>query len=524
MEDFSNTDDDVFIIHTKRMIDRGALLSRYSRTASLDIRDLYHREFEPNENRGMEFYRKVFLEYGDESVSELVTAQMAIQNLSNVATKKIEEIRVGLSFLEKSSRYVRYDKKVNDRYLFIEPGKIGLSGKLSEEYMETCNLLFDTYSSLYEPMLETVRKMFPIDEIDFLSSDAGTEIPYDELNETDKKIAKKSYDSSVRSKVLDEIRFILPAGTLTNLGISGNGRAYIELVARLRQSGDSESIFLADKIFHELQGEFPGLIENAISERKVELLDYEDNVRKITSIDIETPPVDGTVSLVSCDDRIASIDRVISLLLYHNNGSMQAIGKKVQDMSLSTKADLVSKIGNLRKNRRMKPPRAFESVNYVFEVNTNYGAFRDLQRHRFLSVIRNPLTARYGYDTPETLALVPGYTEKFKDAMERASLAYERIRAESGPQVAQYVVPYAFRYPVAVTANLRELTYFIELRSTPQAHEDLRKISIEMYMLLKKAHPELSDIIRFADAGKYQLGRLRSETRKERKLTGYEQG
>ena len=117
MDEFSNTDDDVFLVRTRRMIDRGALLSRYSRTATLDIRELYRKEFENDERRGTEFYKKVFIEYGDESVSELVTAQMAIQNVSNVVSKRIEEVRVGLSFLEKSSRYVRYDRKVDGKSL-----------------------------------------------------------------------------------------------------------------------------------------------------------------------------------------------------------------------------------------------------------------------------------------------------------------------------------------------------------------------------------------------------------------------
>ncbi len=106
---FSNFDKNIFLINLESQLDRGALLSRYSRTSSLDIRELYSKEFENNESRGKDFYRRVFLEYGDESVAELVNVQLSIQNISNISAKLIEESRIGLSYLEKSSRYVLID-------------------------------------------------------------------------------------------------------------------------------------------------------------------------------------------------------------------------------------------------------------------------------------------------------------------------------------------------------------------------------------------------------------------------------
>ena len=110
-EAFSNRDRNVFLITAERGIDRGALISRYSRTASLDIREVYDKEFAANSERGSEFYRRVFSDYGDESVAELVFAQVGVQGVSNVVSKMMEDLRIGLSFIEKSSRYVRYDKK-----------------------------------------------------------------------------------------------------------------------------------------------------------------------------------------------------------------------------------------------------------------------------------------------------------------------------------------------------------------------------------------------------------------------------
>src|SRR4030095_5104619 len=109
---FSNSDRAVFAITTPRQVDRGALMSRYSRTDKT-MRRIFLDEFANNPTRGEEFYRKILLEYGDDSVAELGEAQVAVEGISNIAAKKIEDHRIGLSYLEKSSRYVAFDRKIN---------------------------------------------------------------------------------------------------------------------------------------------------------------------------------------------------------------------------------------------------------------------------------------------------------------------------------------------------------------------------------------------------------------------------
>ncbi len=525
MSQFSNENKDVFLIKPSRMIDRGALISRYSRTATLDIRDLYRKEFEHDETRGADFYKRVFLEYGDESVAELVTAQMGLQNISNIATKVIEESRIGLSFIEKSSRYVRYDKKVNGRYLFATGDKIGISGSLKDLYEDHCEALFDTYSEMYSEVKEEVRKSYPIDNFVFMDSQDGKNKQFSNLvDESDIKIAEKSYESSVRAKVLDEIRFLLPASTLTNMGVTGNGRAFISLLQRLKNYGLPETTELSDGIYRELKDEFPELIDASFSKHGQDLLTYLDALNGLEKIQVSPEEPAKGARLVSYDEELEAINRIIIMSYFDQSENLDALKKKVEGMAAAEKVKLIRKLANLRENRRQKPGRPFESTLYTFQVNTNYGAFRDFQRHRMVTILREHLSTAHGYDIPEIISLHSELLHRYIRVMDLSRKVYQKIKEGRDAKTAQYVVPYGFRYPITAVMNLRELTYFIELRSTPQAHEDLRNIAIQMYDAVSKVQPDLVQIIRFVDREKHPLGRVAAESRKQGKIRDLEQG
>ena len=170
---FSNTDGDVFAIITPKQVDRGALMSRYSRT-NKSMRRIFLDEFLKNKNRGEEFYNRVLLEYGDDSVAELGEAQIAIEGLSNIAVKKIEDRRIGLSYLEKSSRYVAWNKKEKGKYRFYRDSEI-MKSRFADMYEDTCNFSFDVYSKNIEPMINYVREKYPIEKYSFKDSTDGKE-------------------------------------------------------------------------------------------------------------------------------------------------------------------------------------------------------------------------------------------------------------------------------------------------------------------------------------------------------------
>src|SRR3989304_1348284 len=210
---FSNVDKSVFAITTPKQVDRGALMSRYSRSDK-SMRRIFLDEFLKNPNRGEEFYNRVLLEYGDDSVAELGEAQVAIEGLSNIAVKKIEDRRIGLSYLEKSSRYVSFDKKNNDEYKFFKEPNI-MNSKFADKYLESCNLDFDVYSKNIQSMISYIQEREPIENQRFRNS-SGNEVPFSHLtDETDIKSATRIYNATIKAKALDVLRGLLPASTLT---------------------------------------------------------------------------------------------------------------------------------------------------------------------------------------------------------------------------------------------------------------------------------------------------------------------
>lgn len=322
---FSNTDDSVFAIITPRQVDRGALMSRYSRT-DRSMRKVFLDEFLQNKNRGEEFYNKVLLEYGDDSVAELGEAQIAIEGLSNIAVKKIEDRRIGLSYLEKSSRYVAWDKKVNGKYKFFREPDI-MSSKYADKYLESCNLDFDTYSRNIQPMIDYIKESELIDNQKFKNSE-GVDVLFSQLREEDDiKSATRIYNATIKAKALDVLRGMLPASTLTNVGITGNGRAFEYLLTILYSSGLKEERELAQKIHRELDTTIKSFVKRSDDKHGKYMQRYLAELRDVSSRFgkkyLKTKkPRDFLVSMIQYEPEKRAEERVISALLYEQSFGM----------------------------------------------------------------------------------------------------------------------------------------------------------------------------------------------------------
>jgi thymidylate synthase ThyX len=154
-------------------------------------------------------------------------------------------------------------------------------------------------------------------------------------------------------------------------------------------------------------------------------------------------------------------------------------------------------------------------VDYTFELFANFGMFRDLHRHRVLTMERQLLSTKHGYDLPGELVKA-GLDKDFKECMYASKAAHEAISV-SMPEEAQYVVNFAYRYPFFMKLNLREACHMIELRTVPQGHPDYRAICQKLYSEIKRVHPRLSQGVKFADMNNYELERFDSEKKTERK-------
>lgn len=513
---FSNADRDVFAITTPRQVDRGALMSRYSRTLK-GMRRIFLDEFLSDSERGAKFYERVLSEYGDDSVGELGEAQIAIEGLSNLAVKTIQDRRLGLSYLEKSSRYVAWDQK-NERgqYMFYRDPTIAGS-PFAGMYEHACNMSFDAYSDAIKTMITYVRDLHPISEFVFMDSAAGAERPYEELCGDDRGVAESVYKSTTRAKAFDLLRGLLPASTLTNVGITGNGRAFEYLLSILGSSKMEEERKLAEEIRAELAQVIDSFVRRVDGRYGAEMRDYLAGLRDIADAhankyDVKSRSECSYVRLAEYEPEDLAIDKIVACTLYEAGGaSYDAALHRTRQIPRVEKLGIIEQMAKIRTSRRHRPPRAFESTSYTFDLCNNFGMFRDLHRHRVLTLHRQLLTTDHGYNVPPQVDSA-GLGDRYRNVMENTIRAFESIRG-AHPEQAQYVVNFAFNYNYCIRMNLREACHMIELRTIPQGHQDYRMVAQQMHRQIRDVHPSLSRIIKFADQKRYELERLESEKR-----------
>lgn len=520
---FSNVDKAVFAIITPKQVDRGALMSRYSRTDKT-MRRVFLDEFAMNPNRGEEFYRRVLLEYGDDSVAELGEAQVAVEGISNIAAKKIEDRRIGLSYLEKSSRYVAFGQKVGGYYRYCREEGI-MASSHADRYLETCDHSFDVYSKSIQTLQTFLKEREPIDRFNFFDSASQHEVPFSSLkSEKDVEAAKRIYNITIKTKALDLLRGLLPAATMTNVGITGNGRAFEYLLTLMYSSRLKELRSIAEQLFGELNAVIPSFIRRANDRYGQALQEYiaktEGAVSKLVENHLSglvTEENPEPVRLLDHEDNFQAEVKVASAILYEQakGQSLHRITNYVKSMSTEDRNRIIRSYTEFRTNRRHRPGRAFEMIDYTFELFTNFGMFRDLHRHRVLTMERQFLSTRHGYDLPPQL-MQAGLDKDFQDCMYLSKSVYEAI-AKTMPEEAQYVVNFAYRYPYFIKMNLREACHLIELRTAPQGHPDYRAVCQRMYGEIKRVHPTLAEGIKFADMNAYQLERFDAEKKTEKK-------
>lgn len=517
----TNTSSNIFVLRNLPEVIKGALFSRYSRSA-LGLRSLLLKEFILNEDtafsaiagkqgesdaenqtvaiqKAQNFYDRILDGYGDDSIGELGGAHLAAENISILAAKVIEDNRIGGSPLEKSTRYVYFDQKVNGQYLYYQEPVL-LTSAYRELYLETCNQLFDTYSKLIPPLTLKMEEGFP----------------------RDPAISKAAYTAALRAKVLDCLRGLLPASAMTNLGIFGNGRFYETMIQKLNCHNLAEMQEIGKKAHQELSKVLPSFIRRSdLSHRHQQSFtqffeSMQGEIRELAARHgKEVQPLNvPCVKLADYDpDAVAKVCG--ALLFAQTEGSLQQLQDYCRRLPEEETARLLDAASSMRENRRHKSPRALEHAVFTFEVLADFGVYRDLHRHRMLTQERQLLTCNYGYYSPPEIAGTEMQKE-YDEAMEAAKRAYETIAAEL-PEEAQYVVPMAYNIHWYFHANLRSLQWLCELRSQAAGHPTYRLIAQEMARQVSEALPPFERFFKFVDFEGYQFGRLGAEIRHEEK-------
>ncbi|MGC9057478.1 MAG: FAD-dependent thymidylate synthase [Candidatus Micrarchaeia archaeon] len=505
---FTNTTENVFALINLPEVVKGALFARYSRSDK-DLRSLFLSDFlndiefkniVGNVNniddqlsaikKAEDFYDRILVQFGHDSVAELSGAHVALENISNLAAKFVEDTRIGISPLEKSSRYVYFNKKVNGKYAYYRDSEI-MASKYADDYVNAMDFLFDTYSELLWIVRDYFAKKLPNNE----------------------NLSDRAFEAVLRAKTCDTIRGLLPASTLTNVGLFGNGRAFEYLLIKMQASNLDEIKNLGDKIYIELNKVFPSFVKRSRSEFGKATVDYLKTIKYPQSDSITKDKKRVTLLHYDKDAEI----RVLSKICYLKSGlSLADAIKIVKQMSVGERKKLLAEYCGVRTNRRHKPFRAFENTDYTFELVGNFGAYRDLQRHRILTQERQLLTTHFGYDIPKDLILA-GCDKEYKKALDNANKLYLDL-AKISKEKAQYCVPFAYNLRWYVKFNLREAYHLFELRTTRQGHPDYRKLCQEMYRQILKVHPNLLEPMKFIDLRDYDFERLESEKQIDKRL------
>ena len=503
---FTNLDGPVFALVNLPEVVKGALFARYSRSdkslrrlfldefvGSLDISGDVTLDASIGLRRAEELYDRVFLEYGDDSVAQLGGVHLACEQASNVLTKVLEWGRL-MSYLEQSTRYIEYDSRLGGRYRYLRPPEV-LESPLGALYIERMDLLFDGYAAVLPKLTEWARARYPKEpgDSDFV------------------------YKQTIKAKACDAARGMLPAATLSNVGIYGSGQAYEALLLRMRAHPLPEARHYADLMLEELRKVVPSFLTRVDRpERGGAWTAYLQETREHTESVVhrlfgtaEPEPRPG-VTLTDFDPE--GEDKVLAAICYsHTPLPEDQILARVRKLSADERVSLISAYVGGRTNRRHRPGRAFERTDYRFDVLADYGAFRDLQRHRMLTIEWQPLSPRHGYEVPEAITEA-GQEGAFVQAIER-SAALHGAMAFRFPDQASYAVSLGYRIRFVMQMNAREAMHLIELRTTPQGHPAYRSVAQEMHRLIAEqaGHRAIAAAMSFADHEVYELERLAAE-------------
>ena len=413
---------------------------------------------ELSDEKSAQFHEKWVVGYGHASVAEHAVLHIAFENVSRLAIESIEGNRLA-SYTEKSTRYQKWGP--DD---FTIPPELGEAGHpLRGEYVDTIRLLFKTYADSLDPVRSLIFERFPRRE-----------------NEKD-----EAWDRRIRSKYVDVCRFLLPAASLANVGMTANARVLENMIRKMLSHELAEVRQIGEKVKEVALSETPTLVK------------YADAVPYL----VETCREIGELEIRVWNDgdqdwcRLVDYDRdgekkVLAAALYRfgEMGYADAMAY-VESLEQQNKANLAdSLLGRLGKFD--VPLRELEYSTFTFDLVMDQGAYAEFKRHRMMTQTPQKLTTRLGYATPG-LITEAGFSAQYEAAMESAATMYEKLYQDN-PTIAQYVVPNGFNRRVLAQFNLREAYAFCQLRSAANAHFSIRRIAQRIYEKMQRVHPLLT--------------------------------
>jgi thymidylate synthase ThyX len=507
---FTNLDRPVFALVNLPETVKGALFARYSRYSGT-VRRLFLEEFaadapaagrpfdEEEGARAAQLYERVFVGYGDDSIAQVGGAHVACEWVSNIVTKLLQRGRLA-AYLEQSTRYIPYDKPLPDGgYRFYRDQQLG------PEFAAAMDELFAIYSRSLTEVESWAASRWP----------RGDGEP------------EAAWRRSIRAKALDLLRGLLPAATLSHVGIYASGQAYEQLIMRLMASPLPEAREYGGMILAELQRVMPSFVSRVDRpDRGGEWISYLEQRRERTESWVARLGLDRraagddapSVELVHVD---GSEEDLLAACLFEAAGAPETeILARIDVLDRAERAELLGALVGDRANRRHRPGRGFEALRYRFEIVSDYGAFRDLQRHRMLTCRWQRLGPDLGAGIPEELQEA-GVAGEFQRGLEISRAEYERLAAAGLGELAPYALSLAYRIRFTLDLNAREAMHLIELRSGREGHPTYRAVAQAMHERIAAVHPGVAAAMSHVDtSAEPRLERIMSEIRTHRKRIG----
>jgi thymidylate synthase ThyX len=504
---FTNLDRPVFALVNLPETVKGALFARYSRYSGT-VRRLYLEEFAedaPNAGRpfdaeegarAAQLYERVFVGYGDDSIAQVGGAHIACEFVSNILTKQLQRGRLA-AYLEQSTRYIPYDEPLpGGGYRYYSDERLG------PEFAAAMDELFGIYSRSLTAVEKWAATRWP----------RGDDEP------------EGPWKRSIRAKALDLLRGLLPAATLSHVGIYASGQAYEQLILRLMASPLPEARECGGMILAELQRVMPSFVSRVERpDRGGEWISYLQRRRERTEDWVARLGLDRggeseaapSVELLHVDG--SEEDLLASCLFEAASTSETEVLARVDVLDRGERAQLLAALAGDRGNRRHRPGRGFEALRYRFEIVSDYGAFRDLQRHRMLTCQWQRLGPDLGAGIPEEV-VEAGVGGEFERALELSRAEYERLAEAGLPELAPYALSLAYRIRYTLDLNAREAMHLIELRSGREGHPTYRAVAHAMHDRIAAVHPGVASAMTYVDTStEPRLERMLSEIRTHRK-------
>jgi thymidylate synthase ThyX len=501
---FTNTDRPVFALVNLPETVKGALFARYSRYPGT-LRRLFLDEFADDlpssgvaafdgeeGTRAAKLYETIFLGYGDDSVAQLGGAHVACEWVSNVLTKVLQRPRLA-AYLEQSTRYIAYDAPMPE-----PPGgyRYYRDAELGPQYTAAMDELFSIYARALPAVAGWADGEFPRRADEPASAHAR----------------------AIKAKALDLTRGLLPASSLSHMGIFATGQSYEQLILHLLAHPLAEARAYGEMIHTELQAVMPSFLTRVRRpDRGGQWVSY---LRERTaageawagrlelSHEAEGGPSVALLSVAGEED-----DLLAALLFEHVSCSERELREAVGALGAEARVALLADLVGDRSNRRHRPGRGFEAVRYRFEIVADYGAFRDLQRHRMLTIQWQRLTPDLGAGVPEQVQLA-GAGEEYRRALEISRREYERLADAGLHAAAPYALCLGYRIRFVLDLNAREAMQLIELRSGREGHPSYRAVAHEMHAQIAAVHPGVAGAMTHVDTEtEPRLERILSEIR-----------